>query len=96
MNRNAPLALLTAALLAATTPAWAQSTKGTVTKVDPAAGSVTLDHAAIPKLGMDAMTMPYKVRDAAALKDLKSGDKVDFEVDEAGGEYTVTKIRKAQ
>ena len=30
------------------------------------------------------------------LKDLKAGDKVDFDVAEAGGAYTVTKIQKAK
>ncbi|WP_419953318.1 copper-binding protein [Methylobacterium sp.] len=96
MNDKFPLAVLSAALLAAATPAWAQSTKGTVTKVDAAAGKVTLDHAAIPKLDMDAMTMAYPVKDPAMVKDLKPGDKVDFEVDGAGGQYTVTTIRKAK
>ena len=94
MKRIAPLAIL-AAVLATAAPAWAQSVNGKVTKVDPAAGTVTLDHAAIPKLGMDAMTMPYKVRDPASLKGLKAGDKVAFEAEDAGGEYTVTAIRKA-
>jgi Cu/Ag efflux protein CusF len=32
---------------------------------------VTLDHERIPKLDMDAMTMAYKVKDPAMLKDLK-------------------------
>jgi Cu/Ag efflux protein CusF len=96
MRRIAHLTILSAALLALAGPALAQSVKGTVTKVDPAAGKVTLDHAAIPNLGMEAMTMAYKVQDPAALKDLKSGDKVEFEAAETGGEYTVTKIRKAK
>ncbi|WP_375276276.1 copper-binding protein [Methylorubrum thiocyanatum] len=94
MRKLSPLAL--AALLALAGPAWAQSVKATVTKVDQDAGKVTLDHQRIPKLDMDAMTMAYKVKDPAMLKDLKSGDKIEFDVDEAGGEYTVTKIRKAK
>ena len=85
MRSKFPLAVLSAAFLAIAAPAWAQSVKGTVTKVDPAAGKVTLDHAAIPKLDMDAMTMAYPVKDPAMLKDLKAGDKVDFDVEEAGG-----------
>lgn len=96
MKRSIPLAILSAALLAAATPALAQSAKGTVTKVDMGAGKVTLDHAAIPKLDMDAMTMAYKVKDPAMLKDLQTGDKVDFEVDQADGQYTVTRIEKAK
>ena len=94
MRKVPPFAL--AALLALASPAWAQSVKATVTKVDPAAGKVTLDHERIPKLDMDAMTMAYKVKDPAMIKDLKSGDKVEFDVDEAGGQYTVTKIQKAK
>ena len=94
MRKISPLAL--AALLTLAGPAWAQSVKAIVTKVDQVAGKVTLDHERIPKLDMDAMTMAYKVKDPAMLKDLKSGDKVDFEVDEADGQYTVTKIRKAK
>ena len=93
--KKAPLVVL-AALLALAEPAWAQGVKGTVTQVDPAAGKITLDHAPIPKLGMDAMTMAYKVKDPAMLKDLKSGDKVDFEADEVGGQYTVTRIQKSK
>ena len=96
MRRIAHLATLSAALLALAGPASAEPVKGTVTKVDPTAGKVTLDHSAIPNLGMEAMTMAYKVRDPAALKDLKSGDKVEFEASEAGGQYTVTNIRKAK
>jgi Cu/Ag efflux protein CusF len=67
-----------------------------VTKIDPAAGKVTLDHAAIPKLDMGAMTMAYPVKDPAVLKGLKAGDKVDFDVVETGGAYTVTTIQKAK
>lgn len=96
MSRKITRALVSAAFLAVAAPAWAQSVKGTVTKVDPAAGKVTLDHAAIPKLDMDAMTMAYAVKDPAMLKDLKAGDKVDFDVAETGGAYTVTKIQKAK
>jgi Cu/Ag efflux protein CusF len=96
MRSKFPLAVLSAAFLAVAAPAWAQSVKGTVTKVDPAAGKVTLDHAAIPKLDMDAMTMAYRVKDPAMLKDLKTGDKVDFDVAETDGGYTVTKIQKAK
>ncbi|POR42268.1 copper-binding protein [Methylobacterium sp. V23] len=89
-------AVVATAFLAVAMPAWAQSVKGTVTKLDPAAGKVTLDHAAIPKLDMDAMTMAYRVKDPAMLKDLKAGDAVDFEIAETGGAYTVTQIRKAK
>ncbi|MGY2049109.1 copper-binding protein [Methylobacterium sp. JK268] len=95
MKHLASIAAL-AALLSVPGPALAQSVKGTVTKVDQTEGKVTLDHAAIPKLDMDAMTMAYKVKDPSDLKDLKAGDKVLFDADQVDGQYTVTKIRKAQ
>jgi protein SCO1/2 len=47
--------------------------RGKVVSTDVAKGMVTLDHEAIPGL-MDAMTMPYKLKDARVLGDLHAGD----------------------
>lgn len=47
--------------------------KGIVVGTDPAHGEVTVDSEAIPGL-MEAMTMPYKVKDANVLQDLHPGD----------------------
>jgi Cu(I)/Ag(I) efflux system protein CusF len=68
--------------------------EGTVTKVDPEAGTVTLKHAAIPNLQMEAMTMEFKASDPAILKDLKEGDEVNFTADKVNGALTVTDIDK--
>ena len=95
MKRDVILAALSAAFLALATPALAQPVKGRVEKVDPATGKVTLKHDAIPKADMEAMTMAYPVKDPAMVKDLKVGDSVLFDVEEAGGSYAVTQIRKA-
>lgn len=66
---------------------------GVVKKIDLATNKVTLDHGAIANLKMDAMkSMPYIVKDAAALKTLKVGDKVKFSADLVGKIYTVTRI----
>jgi Cu/Ag efflux protein CusF len=59
---------------------------GEVVKVDPARKIVTLKHERIPSIDMDAMTMPFKVKDAAPLKTLKVGDKVHFHVIVEDGE----------
>ena len=53
--------------------------RGKVVSTDAAKGKVTLDHEAIPGF-MDAMTMPYKLRDASILGELHPGDVVTADV----------------
>jgi Cu/Ag efflux protein CusF len=67
-------------------------TEGEVRKIDKAQGKITLKHGAIRNLEMPAMTMVFKVTDAAMLERVKQGDKVGFTADKIGGEYTVTSI----
>jgi protein SCO1/2 len=47
--------------------------RGKVVSTNATTGEVTLDHEAIPGF-MDAMTMPYKMRDASILAELHPGD----------------------
>jgi len=47
--------------------------RGKVVSTDPSKGQVTLDHEAIPGY-MDAMTMPYTLKDANVLSELHPGD----------------------
>ncbi len=47
--------------------------RGKVVSTNAATGEVTLDHEAIPGF-MDAMTMPYKLKDASILSELHPGD----------------------
>ncbi len=47
--------------------------RGKVISTHPATGEVTIDHEAIPGF-MDAMTMPYKLKDAGILTELHPGD----------------------
>ncbi|AOK25428.1 copper-binding protein [Burkholderia ubonensis] len=67
---------------------------GEVRKVDTAAGKLTIKHGPLENLGMDAMTMVFKVKDAAMLSQVKAGDKIDFVADEVNGALTVTKLQK--
>ncbi len=70
---------------------------GQVTKVDQAAGKITLKHGPLKNLGMDeGMTMVFRVQDPAMLKDVKVGDKVKFEADKVNGAFTVTKMQKVK
>jgi len=53
--------------------------RGKVVSNDAAKGEVTLDHEAIPGF-MEAMTMPYKLRDASILGELHPGDVITADV----------------
>ena len=66
---------------------------GTITAIDKEAGTITLDHAAIPEADWPAMTMPFAA-DAATIDDLRVGDKVSFEAEIAGNSGKVTAISK--
>jgi Cu/Ag efflux protein CusF len=44
----------------------------------------------------EPMTMVYRVKDPAVLKQVKVGDKVTFEAEEATSGYMVTKMQKAK
>ncbi|CAD5375182.1 Efflux transporter periplasmic adaptor subunit [Rubrivivax sp. A210] len=70
--------------------------QGTVDALDAAAGTVTLHHGAVETLQWPAMTMDFKVANAALLKDLKPGVAVSFEfVERKPGEWVVTSLTPA-
>jgi Cu/Ag efflux protein CusF len=79
--------------------AWAQDSTviGEVRKIDDSAGKITLKHGPIKNLGMDeGMTMVFRVKDPAMLKQVAVGDKVKFEAENADAGITVTKIQKTK
>ncbi|MGY3473845.1 copper-binding protein [Bradyrhizobium ottawaense] len=100
MNRIIRIAAaltLAVGLTTAALTAGAAAINGEVKKIDEGAGKITLKHGPAKSLGMeDPMTMVYRVKDAAMLKQVKVGDKVTFEAEEAASGYTVTKIDKAK
>ena len=82
---------------ATVTVAQAPMVNGQVTRIDEAAGKITLRHGPIKKLDMnEGMTMVFRVQDAALLKQVKVGDKVRFDADRINRQITVTKIEKAK
>ncbi|HEY9236937.1 MAG TPA: copper-binding protein [Phenylobacterium sp.] len=66
---------------------------GTVTAVDPAAGTVTIDHAPIPEANWPAMTMGFKASPAVAQR-VAVGDKVAFDLKLENGGGEITAIQK--
>ena len=70
--------------------------EGVVKAVDAAHAGITLAHEPIPSLKWPAMTMDFKVKDAALLRALKPGQRVVFDLaGESGGEYTIVSIQAA-
>lgn len=65
-----------------------------IKKIDLQAGKVTLKHGPIDNLGMGAMTMSFPVKDQAALKNFKEGEKVSATFDNVDGTPTVVDLRR--
>ena len=97
INITAVLALTLTLGVSTATLAAGASISGEVKKIDEGAGKITLKHGPAKSLGMeDPMTMVYRVKDPAMLKQVKVGDKVTFEAEEAVSGYTVTRMERAK
>ena len=66
-------------LFVVTACAASHQTRGLVLKVDPDRSAVTVSHEAIPGF-MDAMVMPFVVKDASDLADVRPGDRISFRI----------------
>lgn len=66
---------------------------GVVTAVDAGAGTVSIHHGPIAKLGWPAMTMAFKADPPSILHDIKTGQQVSFTLMQMGGSTTLTAIR---
>ena len=66
--------------------------EGEVRRVDKTTKKLTIRHGPIENLDMPAMTMVFHVQDPSMLDTVKSGDKIRFVAEKAGGAYTVTHI----
>lgn len=64
---------------------------GLVKKVDKAGGKLTISHDALPN-GMPAMTMAFRVKDAAWLDKVKDGQKIRFASANINGAMTVVRL----
>ncbi|TKT71811.1 copper-binding protein [Afipia massiliensis] len=87
---------LSALLPAAPAHAQALPVSGTVTKIDEAAGKMTIKHGPIKKMDMEGMTMVFRAQAPDMLKRVKVGDNVRFDVDKVNGQMTLTGIEKVK
>lgn len=67
---------------------------GVVQKVDRQTGMVTIEHGELKDVGMPAMTMAYKAKDTAMVKQAKEGEKVKFRLENLNGTYIITTLEK--
>ncbi|MGH8778874.1 copper-binding protein [Paraburkholderia sp.] len=69
-------------------------TDAVVRHVDASGGTITLKHGALTNVGMPAMTMAFKAKDAAMLNEVKEGDNVKVRVENVNGTLTIVKLAK--
>ena len=67
--------------------------KGKVTKVDAAAGVVTLAHEPVKSLNWPSMIMGFKVKDKTMLDKLTIGKTVDFEFSQVDKGYVISNVK---
>lgn len=73
--------------------ASADMADGEIRKVDMDNKKITIKHGEIKSLDMPGMTMVFQVKDPAMLEKVKTGDKVRFKAEKAGGAIVVTEIQ---
>ena len=99
-------AILLAALLPATSMATTQAAPaavapsadtadGEIRKIDKEAMKVTIKHGEIKSLDMPPMTMVFRVKDAATIDALRTGDKIKFKVVRESGSLWIVDVKPA-
>ena len=97
---NTPVAVASAAHEqhadhAATQTAEFGPDEGLVRKVDKEQGKLTIKHGPLTSVDMPAMTMVFRVKDAAMLDQVSAGDRVRLQVEKINGVFTVTGLVKS-
>jgi Cu/Ag efflux protein CusF len=73
--------------------AWSD---GIVKKISQDNAKVTIAHGPLLNLEMPAMTMAFRVKDPAWLKQMKPGDRIRFVAEEVNGVLTVTELQSVR
>jgi len=91
-SKSKPVAQAPDGNAAAQSPVQRYALKGKVVSVDSNAGEANIDAEAIPGF-MDAMIMPYKIKDQGQLQKLSVGDSVTADVVVQGHEYWLENVK---
>lgn len=67
---------------------------GVIRAVDVSSGIITLEHETINKFKLEEATHEFKVKDRRTLRNLKSGDRVNFKLQSAGQDLLVVQVSK--
>lgn len=67
---------------------------GTVTAIDAAAGTISLDHAPIAAINWPAMSMQFRAEDPTMLQGIAVGDQVTFELKSESESSTIIMVQK--
>jgi Cu/Ag efflux protein CusF len=95
--RSPIIAVIAVAALTSVASANSHLIKGTVTKIDAAAQKMTIRHGPIKKFDMeDGMTMVFRVKDPAMLKQVTAGEEIQFDADRINGAFTVIELEKGK
>ena len=70
--------------------------EGLVKKVDKPARKVTVAHGPLANLQMPAMTMVFRVKDAAWLDQMRVDSKILFQADSINGVFTIVRFEPAK
>jgi Cu(I)/Ag(I) efflux system protein CusF len=73
-----------------------QLVEGQVKKIDKAGGKVTVTHGPLTNLDMPAMTMVFRVKEAAWLNRLQPEQKIRFVADSINGVLTIVRLDVAK
>jgi len=65
---------------------------GVVKKVDKTSGKVTVAHGPLTNLNMPAMTMVFRVKEAAWLEQMRTDGKIRFVADSINGTLTIVRF----
>ncbi|MBC7499261.1 MAG: copper-binding protein [Herminiimonas sp.] len=87
--------------VSATTPARTYASNGTlsagtVKKVDPDQGKITISHGPLANLSMPAMTMVFDLADRAMIGKVKAGDSIEFTAEKVNGALTITQLESGK
>ena len=69
---------------------------GVVKKIDKAAGKVTVAHGPLTNLNMPAMTMSFRVKEAAWLEQMRDGGKIRFVADSINNTLTIVRFENVK
>ena len=70
--------------------------EGVVRKVDKAAGKVTVAHGPLTNLKMPAMTMVFRVKDAAWLDRMQADSPIRFQAESINGVLTIVRFESTK